>query len=99
MRSPRIDIAMPACSSVPIQGCLFDLGSGAADQPAGPRSRGSCCSDVARWATWSKRPEEGRDYPSLDDPSFNAPIYAKPFDDEGGERYTLLWSRPRKNGV
>jgi uncharacterized protein (DUF736 family) len=32
------------------------------------------------------------------DPSFNAPIYANLFDDEGGEGYTLLWSRPRKNG-
>ena len=44
--------------------------------------------------------EQGRDYLSLkfDDPSFNAPIYANLFDDEGGEGYTLLWSRPRKNG-
>ena len=42
--------------------------------------------------------EEGRDYLSLklDDPSFNAPIYANLFGDEGGEGYTLLWSRPRK---
>ena len=32
----------------------------------------------------------------LDDPSFNAPIYANLFDDEGGEGYTLLWSRSRK---
>lgn len=32
---------------------------------------------------------EGRD---------NAPIYANLFDDEGGEGYTLLWSRPRKDG-
>ncbi|MHC2253343.1 DUF736 domain-containing protein [Bradyrhizobium embrapense] len=50
-------------------------------------------------AAWSKRSEEGRDYLSvkLDDPSFNAPIYANLFDDEGGEGYTLLWSRPRKN--
>ena len=48
----------------------------------------------------SKRSDEGRDYLSLklDDPSFNAPIYANLFDDEGGEGYTLLWSRPRKNG-
>ena len=45
-------------------------------------------------AAWSKRSEEGRDYLSLklDDPSFNAPIYANLFDDEGGEGYTLLWS-------
>jgi len=50
-------------------------------------------------AAWSKRSEEGRDYLSLklDDPSFTAPIYANLFD-EGGEGYTLLWSRPRKNG-
>jgi len=46
-------------------------------------------------AAWSKRSEEGRDYLSLklDDPSFTAPIYANLFDDEGGEGYTLLWSR------
>jgi uncharacterized protein (DUF736 family) len=51
-------------------------------------------------AAWSKRSEEGRDYLSLklDDPSFNAPIYANLFEDEGGEGYTLLWSRPRKTG-
>ena len=49
-------------------------------------------------AAWSKRSEEGRDYLSLNDPSFNSPIYANLFDDEGGEGYTLLWSRPRKNG-
>jgi uncharacterized protein (DUF736 family) len=50
-------------------------------------------------AAWSKRSEEGRDYLSLklDDPSFNAPIYANLFDDERGEGCTLLWSRPRKN--
>ena len=50
-------------------------------------------------AAWSKHSEEGRDYLSLklDDPSFNAPIYANLFD-EGGEGFTLLWSRPRKNG-
>lgn len=43
---------------------------------------------------------EGRDYLSLklDDPSFNAPIYVNLFDDEGGEGYTPLWSRPRKDG-
>jgi uncharacterized protein (DUF736 family) len=50
-------------------------------------------------AAWSKRSEEGRDYLSLklDDPSFNAPIYANLFDDEDGDGYTLIWSRPRKN--
>ena len=37
-------------------------------------------------AAWSKRSNEGRDYLGLklDDPSFNAPIYANLFDDEEG---------------
>ena len=50
-------------------------------------------------AAWSKRSEDGRDYLSLklDDPSFNAPIYANLFNDEDGDGYTLIWSRPRKN--
>ena len=50
-------------------------------------------------AAWSKRSSEGRDYLSvkLDDPSFTTPIYANLFDDEDGEGYTLIWSRPRKN--
>jgi uncharacterized protein (DUF736 family) len=49
-------------------------------------------------AAWSKRSAENRDYLSvkLDDPSFNAPIYANLFDDEDGEGYTLIWSRSRK---
>jgi uncharacterized protein (DUF736 family) len=49
-------------------------------------------------AAWSKRSEEGRDYLSLklDDPSFNAPIYANLIGDGGGEDYALLWSRPRR---
>ena len=48
-------------------------------------------------AAWSKRSNEGRDYLSLklDDPSFNAPIYANLFDDED-DGYTLIWSRSRK---
>ena len=47
-------------------------------------------------AAWSKRSGEGRDYLSvkLDDPSFNTPIYANLFDDEDGEGYSLIWSRP-----
>jgi uncharacterized protein (DUF736 family) len=52
-------------------------------------------------AAWSKRSEEGRDYLSLklDDPSFNAPIYANLFDDEEGDGFTLIWSRPgKRNG-
>jgi uncharacterized protein (DUF736 family) len=49
-------------------------------------------------AAWSKRSNEGRDYLSLklDDPSFNAPIFANLFDDEDGENFTLIWSRARK---
>jgi len=48
-------------------------------------------------AAWLKCSNEGRDYLSLkmDDPSFNAPIYANLFEDEGGS-YTLIWSRSRK---
>jgi len=52
-------------------------------------------------AAWAKRSNEGRDYLGLklDDPSFTAPIYANLFDDEGGEAYSLIWSRPnRRNG-
>ena len=49
-------------------------------------------------AAWSKRSAENRDYLSvkLDDPSFNAPIYANLFDDEDGEGFTLIWTRGRK---
>lgn len=52
-------------------------------------------------AAWTKRSKEDRDYLSvkLDDPSFNAPIYANLFDDEDGKTYNLIWSRPsRSNG-
>ena len=53
-------------------------------------------------AAWTKRSNEGRDYLSvkLDDPSFTAPIYANLFDDEGGDTYSLIWSRPngKRNG-
>ncbi len=52
-------------------------------------------------AAWAKRSGEERDYLGLklDDPSFNAPIYANLFDDEDGETYSLIWSRPnRRNG-
>lgn len=47
-------------------------------------------------AAWSRRSNEGREYLSLklDDPSFTAPIYANLFDDEEGEGYSLIWSRP-----
>ena len=49
-------------------------------------------------AAWSKRSAENRDYISvkLDDPSFNAPIYANLFDDEDGDGFTLIWSRGRQ---
>ena len=47
-------------------------------------------------AAWSKRSNEGRDYLGLklDDPSFNAPIYANLFDDEDADTFSLIWSRP-----
>ncbi|WP_044560429.1 DUF736 domain-containing protein [Azospirillum sp. B4] len=47
-------------------------------------------------AAWSKRSNEGRDYLGLklDDPSFNAPIYANLFNDEGEDTFSLIWSRP-----
>ena len=49
-------------------------------------------------AAWDKRSNDGRDYLSvkLDDPSFNAPIYANLFDDEDESTYSLIWSRPTK---
>ena len=52
-------------------------------------------------AAWSKRSEEGRDYLSLklDDPSFNAPIYANLFGDEDGESFSLIWSRPTRSSA
>ncbi|OJX78563.1 DUF736 domain-containing protein [Magnetospirillum sp. 64-120] len=53
-------------------------------------------------AAWSKRSNEGRDYLGLklDDPSFNAPIYANLVTDEEGDGFSLIWSRPqgRRNG-
>ncbi|MFG1230256.1 DUF736 domain-containing protein [Xanthobacter wiegelii] len=53
-------------------------------------------------AAWSKTSNEGRAYLGLklDDPSFNAPIYANLFDDEEGEGFSLIWSRPsgRRSG-
>ena len=47
-------------------------------------------------AAWSKRSNEGRSYLGLklDDPSFTAPIFANLFDDEDGDGYSLIWSRP-----
>ncbi|PKU22923.1 DUF736 domain-containing protein [Telmatospirillum siberiense] len=53
-------------------------------------------------AGWSKRSTEGHDYLGLklDDPSFNAPIYANLVSDEEGDGFSLIWSRPqgRRNG-
>ncbi len=53
-------------------------------------------------AAWTKRSGEGREYLGfkLDDPSFNAPIFANLFDDEDTETFSLIWSRPngRRNG-
>ena len=47
-------------------------------------------------AAWTKKSNENREYLGLklDDPSFNAPILANLFDDEEGEGYSLIWSRP-----
>ena len=49
-------------------------------------------------AAWAKKSNEGRAYLSvkLDDPSFNAPIFANLFNDEDDEGYTLIWSRQTK---
>jgi len=54
------------------------------------------CGRVEIGAAWAKRSNEGRDYLGLklDDPSFTAPIFANLFDDEEGEGYSLIWSRP-----
>ena len=53
-------------------------------------------------AAWSKQSNEGRAYLGLklDDPSFTAPIYANLFNDEEGDGFSLIWSRPtgRRNG-
>lgn len=48
----------------------------------------------------SKQSSEGRAYLGLkiDDPSFTAPIYANLFDDEGGDTYSLIWSRSNRRG-
>ena len=52
-------------------------------------------------AAWAKRSNEGRDYLGLklDDPSFTAPIYANLFDDEEGESFSLIWSRPSRRSA
>jgi len=49
-------------------------------------------------AAWSKTSNEGREYLGLklDDPSFNAPIYANLFADDEGGTFSLIWSRPAK---
>ena len=49
-------------------------------------------------AAWTKKSNEGREYLGLklDDPSFNAPIYANLFDDEQSDPYSLIWSRPTR---
>jgi uncharacterized protein (DUF736 family) len=51
-------------------------------------------------AAWAKTSKEERDYLSikLDDPSFNAPIYASLFAAEDGKTFNLIWSRGRSNG-
>jgi uncharacterized protein (DUF736 family) len=52
----------------------------------------------AGWTRTSK--EDGHEYLSLklDDPSFATPIYANLIaDDDKGEDYSLMWSRPNRN--
>lgn len=52
-------------------------------------------------AAWSKQSNEGRKYLGfkLDDPSFSNPIYANLVEDDEGEGFSLIWSRPtRRNG-
>jgi uncharacterized protein (DUF736 family) len=48
-------------------------------------------------AAWPKTSKENRDYLSikLDDPSFNAPIFANLFESEDGKTHNLIWSRAR----
>ncbi|MCW5702309.1 MAG: DUF736 domain-containing protein [Bradyrhizobium sp.] len=50
-------------------------------------------------AGWEKRSTEGREYLSLklDDPSFNAPIFANLLGDADGEGFSLVWSRGRRH--
>ena len=52
-------------------------------------------------AAWSKQSNEGRDYLGLklDDPSFTSPIFANLFNDEDGEGYSLIWSRPSRRNA
>ncbi|TGQ66037.1 MAG: DUF736 domain-containing protein [Mesorhizobium sp.] len=52
-------------------------------------------------AAWSKQSNEGRDYLGLklDDPSFTNPIFANLFNDEDGEAYSLIWSRPSRRNA
>ncbi|MEW6633129.1 MAG: DUF736 domain-containing protein [Pseudomonadota bacterium] len=52
-------------------------------------------------AAWSKQSNEGRDYLGLklDDPSFTNPIFANLFNDEDGEGYSLIWSRPSRRNA
>jgi len=49
-------------------------------------------------AAWDKISNDGRPYLGLklDDPSFSQPIFASLFDDEGGETYSLVWTRPQR---
>jgi uncharacterized protein (DUF736 family) len=49
-------------------------------------------------AAWTKQSNEGREYLGLklDDPSFTGPIFANLFDDEDGETFNLIWSRPSR---
>ncbi len=49
-------------------------------------------------AAWLKTAADGTPYLAveLDDPSFNAPIFANLVGDEDGDGHTLTWIRPAK---
>ena len=57
--------------------------------------------DVEVGAAWEKMTQDQRPYLSvkLDDPSFNAPIFANLVDDDGGETVSLIWSRPTRRNA
>ena len=50
-------------------------------------------------AGWEKTSDAGRDYISLkfDDPALPAPFYASLFADDEGDKYSLVWQRPKRN--
>ncbi|TIN73552.1 MAG: DUF736 family protein [Mesorhizobium sp.] len=85
----------------------FPPGQEGPDRPRYARQRRKRTQPRARWSSrvrgagGSKKSNEGRACLGLklDDPCFTAPIYANLVADEGGQSYSLIWSRPnRRNG-